>query len=294
MSRRIRGKSVNLFLMDGEATGRIKATMANWTGLAYRIPRTLLEKCRDREDLKQNGVYFLFGTSDVTGGNVVYVGQAGSRKNGEGLLTRLFEHKRDASKDYWTEAIVFTTSNNTFGPTEISYLENRFCNMAIDANRYEVKNGNDPSPGNVTEEKESELEEYIDNAKILMGALGHKVFEPVITAESDTEKIYDGEDEPILYLHRKDAMGKGQRTSEGFVVLKGSVITAETTASCPDHILRYRENAFLKNLINDDNTLTEDILLGSPSAAAGFVGGASLNGNVMWKTSEGVKLGDLE
>ena len=27
-----RGKSINLFLMDGEATGRIKCTLANWTG----------------------------------------------------------------------------------------------------------------------------------------------------------------------------------------------------------------------------------------------------------------------
>ena len=48
-----RGKSINLFLMDGESTGRIKCTLANWTGVAYKIPRTELEKCKDREDLKQ-------------------------------------------------------------------------------------------------------------------------------------------------------------------------------------------------------------------------------------------------
>lgn len=64
----------------------------------------------------------------MTGENVVYVGQAGVRKNGEGILFRLQEHKRNPDKDYWTEAVVFTTSNNSFGPTEISYLENRFCN----------------------------------------------------------------------------------------------------------------------------------------------------------------------
>ena len=39
-----RGKSINLFLMDGEASGRIKCTLANWTGVAYRIPRTALVK----------------------------------------------------------------------------------------------------------------------------------------------------------------------------------------------------------------------------------------------------------
>lgn len=155
-----RGKSINLFLIDGKANGRIKCTLANWTGLAYRIPRTEIEKCRDREDLSQTGVYFLFGTSEDNGEDIVYVGQAGVRKNGEGVLNRLIEHKRSPEKDYWTEAVVFTTSNNSFGPTEISYLESRFCNMAKVAERYEVKNGNDPMIGNITEEKQSELEEF--------------------------------------------------------------------------------------------------------------------------------------
>mgnify|MGYP000959015701 CR=1 FL=1 len=108
-----RGKSINLFLMDGEATGRIKCTLANWTGIAYRIPRTDLDKCKGRDDLSQSGVYFLFGMSDQTGEAVVYIGQAGVRKNGEGLLYRLQEHKRNPDKDYWTEAVVFTTSKAT-------------------------------------------------------------------------------------------------------------------------------------------------------------------------------------
>ena len=55
-----RGKSINLFLMDGDANGRIKCTLANWTGIAYKIPRTELDKCKERDDLKQSGVYFLF------------------------------------------------------------------------------------------------------------------------------------------------------------------------------------------------------------------------------------------
>ena len=84
-----RGKSINLFLMDGDTNGMIKRTLANWIGIAYKIPRTSLDKCKNRADLKQTGVYFLFGVSDTTGKPVVYVGQAGYRKNGEGILNRL-------------------------------------------------------------------------------------------------------------------------------------------------------------------------------------------------------------
>jgi len=48
-----RGKSINLYLMDGSPTGRIKCTLANWTGVAYKIPRTELDKCKGRDDLSQ-------------------------------------------------------------------------------------------------------------------------------------------------------------------------------------------------------------------------------------------------
>lgn len=177
MSRR--GKSITMFLMDGDASGRIKASISNWIGLGYKIPRDRLQECNEVNELTQSSVYFLFGQS-TSGKNPVYIGQAGIRKNGKGILSRLMEHDANPDKNYWTEAVVFTTSNNSFGPTELSFLENRFCNMAIKAGRYEVKNAVDPTPGNITEEKESELDEYADYAELILGVLGYKVFEPYI------------------------------------------------------------------------------------------------------------------
>lgn len=290
----VRGKSINLFLMDGDANRRIKCTLANWTGVAYKIPRTELDKCKERDDLKQSGVYFLFGTSDDTGKDVVYIGQAGARKNGEGILNRLQEHKRNPEKDYWTEAIVFTTSNNSFGPTEISYLENRFCNLAIAANRYEVKNGNDPTPGNLTEEKESEMEEFIDYAKVIMGTLGHKVFVPYVetAAHSGDDISSDELSGEILHFVRKNINGTGRRTSDGFVIFKGSVLNPKIVKSCPKNAISYRER--YASVIDDNNTLTEDILVSSPSAAASFLSGTSVSGNDVWQTEAGLSLKNLE
>lgn len=48
----LRGKNINLFLMDGDASGRIKCTLANWTGVAYKIPRTEIEKCKIIDSIK--------------------------------------------------------------------------------------------------------------------------------------------------------------------------------------------------------------------------------------------------
>ena len=52
--------------------------------------------------------------------------------------------------------------------------------LAVGVNRHKAKNGNEPNAGNVAEEKESELEEYVDYAKIVMDVLGHSVFEPLL------------------------------------------------------------------------------------------------------------------
>jgi hypothetical protein len=280
--------------MDGVPTGRIKCTLMNWTGVVYKIPRTELEQCKGRNDFSQSGVYFLFGTSDQTGEDVAYIGQAGLRKNGEGILYRLQEHKRDPDKDYWTEAVVFTTSNNSFGPTEISYLENRFCNMATEANRYIVKNSNEPAFGHVTEEKESELEEFIDNAKIVMGVLGHKVFEPLLqviepTVSAEGQRL---QETPIFFIKRSGTDAKCRLTNEGIVVLAGSVIRKDVVPSCPDYAKTIRENN--KDNIDENNILLKDILFKTPSGASSFVLGAPTNGNVEWRTEDGRILKDVE
>ena len=290
-----KGKNIHLYLMDGDANGRIKCTLANWTGVAYKIPRTELEKCRERDDLKWSGCYFLFGTSDETGQNIAYIGQAGIRKNGEGILGRLFEHKRNPQKDYWTEAVVFTTSNNSFGPTDISYLEHRFCNLALDAKRYIVKNGNDPSPGHITEEKESELEEFIEYAKLIMSVLGHKVFVPLTQKTETKDPSAEPQEEQELFLSRTlkklnlTVEAHAKQTSEGFVVLKGNVISPEEDAISPGNSKKRMECK-----VDENHILQEDVLFSSPSSAAEFVTGKSSNGWVIWKDRDGKTLRDLE
>ena len=230
---------------------------------------------------------------------MVYIGQAGARKNGEGILNRLMEHKRNPEKDYWTEAIVFTTSNNSFGATEISYLENRFCNIALDAKRYEVKNGNDPTPGHITEEKESEMEEFIDYAKVIMGTLGHKLFEPINRPSAKLQQVSstdeDADDTVPLHLERTiKKIGKveadGLQTAEGFVVLQGSHISPVDDNTIPAVIKERRKKAH----VDENGILQEDLLFTSPSYAAMFVIGKSANGLTSWKTDHGKTLKSLE
>lgn len=68
------GKAHTALLMDGESRGRIKCTLAAWTGAAFKISRTALDQCKNRDELKQSGEYFLLGMSDETGRSTVYIG----------------------------------------------------------------------------------------------------------------------------------------------------------------------------------------------------------------------------
>ena len=243
-----------MFLMDGEVTGKIKCTLSNWTGVIYKIPRIQLGDLKSRDEMKQSGIYFLFGRDEDKQKDVTYIGQATTRKNGEGVLLRIQEHTRDTHADYFNDVIILTTQNNSFGPTEISYLENKFTQLAKEAGRYIVKNGNDPNPGNVTEEKESELDEIVENTLMIIGTLGYRVFVPMTKKVSqdltDNHSTY-------LYLKRKTKKSNKvieatcERTTEGFVVLEGSQVEIKDSPYLPASLKEMRQNLIASRVIQD-------------------------------------------
>ncbi|MCC0092871.1 GIY-YIG nuclease family protein [Streptococcus mitis] len=291
-----RSKNINMFLMDGEVTGKIKCTLSNWTGVIYKIPRIQLGDLKSRDEMKQSGIYFLFGRDEDKQKDVTYIGQATTRKNGEGVLLRIQEHTRDSHADYFNDVIILTTQNNSFGPTEISYLENKFTQLAKEAGRYIVKNGNDPNPGNVTEEKESELDEIVENTLMIIGTLGYRVFVPMTKKVSqdltDNHSTY-------LYLKRKTKKSNKvieatcERTTEGFVVLEGSQVEIKDSPYLPASLKEMRQNLIASRVIQD-GVLKEKQLFSSPSYAAAFLLGMQTNGRTDWKDQDGRTLKELE
>ena len=291
-----RSKNINMFLMDGEVTGKIKCTLSNWTGVIYKIPRIQLRDLKSRDEMKQSGIYFLFGRDEDKQKDVTYIGQATTRKNGEGVLLRIQEHTRDTHADYFNDVIILTTQNNSFGPTEISYLENKFTQLAKEAGRYIVKNGNDPNPGNVTEEKESELDEIVENTLMIIGTLGYRVFVPMTKKVSqdltDNHSTY-------LYLKRKTKKSNKvieatcERTTEGFVVLDGSQVEIKDSPYLPASLKEMRQNLIASQVIQD-GVLKEKQLFSSPSYAAAFLLGMQTNGRTDWKNQDGRTLKELE
>lgn len=275
------GKTIKMFLIDGDSSGRLTCELSNWTGLAYRIPRTEVKKCADRPNLNSTGVYMLFGRNDDDK-EAIYIGEA------EEVYTRLQSHLRE--KDFWNEVIVFISKDDNLNKAHIKYIENKLHEKAKVTNRYKVLNGNIPPMPSISESDRAEMDEFIINLIMIVNTLGHKVFEE-IKDNSDTNNS------EFWYINAaRGAKAKGIQTQEGFVVLKGSRIASSTVDSFVERLAAKREDLIASGkvqIMNEEYIVMEDLLFSSPSLAAAIVMGRSANGLTEWKDRYGKSLKDI-
>ncbi len=273
------GKTIKLFLIDGEPNGRMSCELSNWTGKAFKIPRKQIKESVDREELQGTGVYILFGKGDTTGRDLAYIGEA------EGIHKRLLQHL--SVKDFWNEAIIFVSKDENLNKAHIKYIESRLYEIALNVNRYELENGNCPPRPKISESDQAEMEEFISNVELLVNTLGFRIFDELRkTHQSEEEK-----ERSTFYIEAtRGANASGQSTNEGFVVLKDSSIAISTTNSFPKNWLRLRDELLNDGIITEKDeklVFSKDYLFTSPSAAAAIVMGRSANGLTEWKLKDG-------
>ena len=268
------GKSIRLFLIEGETSGRWKCELSNWTGLAFKVPRMLISKCTDRPELQYTGVYFLIGKSDDQSDNV-YIGEA------EEVLKRLNQHIANDEWQDWTECIVFVSRDNELNKAQAKYLESSLYTLAVKAGRCRLMNMNRPTKSSLSEPDRAEMEEFLYNLRILLGAMGHRFLEPPITTEEESEGTV---------FHMSGKIGydaRGMPVSDGFVVLKGSRISDTVSNSFKSSgYYKLREKLIAEGTIVD-GIFTKDCHFDSYSASSGVVQGRSSNGWIEWKTENG-------
>ena len=278
------GKSIELFLVNGTADSLITAELSNWNGKALKIPRIEVASC-SREDITQAGVYFLFCKED-DGRDSVYIGEAENVK--ERLVQHLRDYQSEKEKYYWNTAVIFI--GRDLNKALIRYLENRFVEIARSCKRYTVLTKNTYRNTVMKESQIAVMEEFVDNVKTLINALGYKVLEPVLQVDSAAATA----DDELLYIATGGATATGRVTSEGFVVLKGATVNEKVSVkSLSAGMVKLREK-YLKEGKVENLVTTEDLLFSSSSAAADFVLGYSVSGPRTWKTKDGRSLKEIE
>lgn len=276
------GKTIKIFLIDGDPNGRMSCELSNWSGKAYKVPRIKIKDCTDRDDLISTGVYLLFGKDD-DGNDQVYIGEA------ESILKRL--NQQLTQKDFWNEAIVFISKDENLNKAHIKYLENHLHDIATAANRYKIENSIIPTRSSISESDRAEMEEFIEYIKMLVNTLGHKVFD-------EKREFKPKQKQEIFFIKAaRNAAGQGEPTSDGFVVFKGSKAAAIIVNSMSTSFIKLRQRLIDDGILVNQNEFFEfsdDYIFSSPSTAAVMVMGRNANGLTEWRTIEGKTLKDFE
>lgn len=279
------GKSIELFLANGTADSLIIAELSNWNGKAIKIPRIEISNC-NRDDFTQAGVYFLFCKED-DGSDSVYIGEAENIK--ERLVQHIRDYQSEKEKYYCNTAVIFI--GRDLNKALIRYLENRFVEIARSCNRYIILTKNTYKNTVIKESQIAAMEEFIDNVKILINALGYKVLDPLLHSNPNDSTAVD---DVLLYINKGTASAVGKITSEGFVVLKGATINEKMSVkSLAASVVKLREKYLLDGKVHNLST-TEDILFSSSSAATDFILGYSVSGPKTWTDKSGQSLKEIE
>jgi hypothetical protein len=278
------GRTIKLFLIDGEPNGRMTCELSNWTGKAYKIPRIMIKESYSREDLQSPGIYLLFGENE-DGKGLVYIGEA------ETIIDRLKQHV--AQKEFWSEVILFISKDENLNKAHIKYLESRLYEITKKINHYELENNTIPAKSSISESEIAEMEEFIENIKLLTNTLGHRVFETLVSAEANKAKKTN-----TFYIKAaRGANGIGIPSSKGFIVFKNSEVATSTTESMQKSLINIRKRLIEnKTIIKSENGLVfdKDYEFSSPSTAAAILMGRNANGLKEWKLKSGKTLKEYE
>lgn len=276
------GKTIKIFLIDGDPNGRMSCELSNWSGKAYKIPRIKIKDCTDRDDLTSTGVYLLFGKDDE-GKDQVYIGEA------ESILKRL--NQQLTQKDFWNEAIIFISKDENLNKAHIKYLENRLHDIAKLANRYKIDNSIIPTQSSISESDRAEMEEFIEYIRMLVNTLGHKVFD-------EKREFKPKQKQEIFFIKAaRGADAQGEPTSDGFVVFKNSKAAGTIVNSMTPSFVTLRQKLIDQNVLLSQGEyfeFTDDYIFSSPSTAAVMVMGRNANGLTEWKQKDGKTLKDFE
>ena len=267
--------ALQLLLPSGDPNGLKVISLSGWTGRCFIVPRTSLKQLKDRSEIDKPGLYFLFGPHDEA--PRVYIGES------ESFFSRITNH--DVNKDFWETVLIFTGELNR---ADVKYLEFKATTFAKDSGRYSVENKVQPHENAISEFDKIEVEQFFENARLILRTFGYEIFEKATESFADRE---------MYYLKGEFFDARARILEDGsLLVLKGSLARIRETPSFGgwSKIAREEFLAFgkLKQATNqqDSYEFMEDILFKSPSAAAATITGRSINGWTAWKNGEGVTL----
>jgi len=216
MSKEEYGKTIKIFLPNGNTDNVKIASIANSTVQATLIPRNILDSINDYEEISSQGIYFLLDND-----NNVYVGEA------ENVRDRIIQHNK--SKDWWVKVITINviSINSPLTKADIKFLELLTYNKIEEAGRYKLDQ-TIPAKATVSRDRKADLMHIYEDIKMLVSVLSYPLFNPQRQTADDT---VDEEEKLVFYMNRNNISASGEYTSEGFLLYAGSQLKDISTKS---------------------------------------------------------------
>ena len=285
------GKSVRLFLADGTPGGLLTAEIMNWTGHVLAAPRSDLAALVKRPEATRTGIYLLLGDDpDSPGSTLAYIGES------DDVGKRLTQHHRaeaSGGKDFWDRAVVLTSKDMNLTKAHAKYLESRLVTLAAVAGRARLSNNTTPPVAPLPEADISDMEFFIDQARIILPVLGVNLLRstkaPIPEARSSLGGDPTGVLSPTFRLvsRSSDIDATAQEVDGEFTVREGSRARSEWVGT--DHSYAKLHARLVSEgtmtLLPDGSarTFSRDVVFASPSAASAAVLGRNSDGRLEWK-----------
>lgn len=148
------------------------------------------------------------------------------------------------------------------------------------------------------------MDEFVDQTKTLVGALGWDLFRemrgrPAEAAQALRPAFEATSSDGLRFFFRGEGFAAEMHlgASGDFVVLAGSKARVRTTTTIPRGTTALRRTLLDTGVLREDSDFllfTSDYSFSSASAAAATVIGASANGRILWKLPDGRTYADWE
>lgn len=284
-----KGRSLELFYIDGHPDGMITAELFNWTGHVFVTPRTRLTEALKRGEAGYAGVYLLLGEKE--GQDFAYIGEA------EDLGVRLKQHAAASDKDWWETAVLVSASANRLNKAHVKYLEARLIVMAREIGHTPLHNGNSPKLPGLTEADIAKMEAFLASLMVVLPAIRVDMFiqrsrpagstTSAVTRQTAwvNEQSSDLEPEFTLKYPKYEIEAHAVLQDGEFIVLTGSRLYPcwQGKEGTSYHPLRDElERGGVIRSEGQSAVFVKDYAFSSPSAAAAIIYGRPANGPDKW------------
>ena len=210
------GRTIQLFLVDGDPGGLVIASIHGWTGSVLVGSQSTFARLLARLEVDRTGIYILYGPDPKDALKMrAYIGEADS------VRARIGQSA--GSRGFWEAAVVVTTSDEALTKGHVRYLEARLLEMTREAGRVALDNIQESlsERRRLPESDRANMEAFLCNLRIILPMIGLELLKPRPKAVAAPGSVAQPNEARFEFRHKSGIVAPAVEEAGEFVVLAG-------------------------------------------------------------------------